>query len=34
MSRQTLLRVWTVTWLVLAWLLLWGSVSAANVISG
>ncbi len=34
MSRQTLLRAWTVAWLVLAWLLLWGSVSVANVLSG
>lgn len=34
MNRQRLLRVWTVSWLVLVWLLLWGSVSVANVISG
>lgn len=34
MSREWVLRIWTVTWLVLVWLLLWGSVSVANVASG
>ena len=28
------MRVWAVCWLVLAWLLLWGNVSAANILSG
>jgi multicomponent Na+:H+ antiporter subunit E len=32
--RGRLLRVWTLTWLVLVWLLLWGTVSTANVLSG
>ena len=32
--RRLTLRAWTLTWLVLVWLLLWGDVSAANVISG
>lgn len=34
MTRQHLLRATTVAWLVAVWLLLWGTVSAANVISG
>lgn len=34
MSRQWVLRIWTMTWLVLVWLLLWGTVSVANVASG
>jgi multicomponent Na+:H+ antiporter subunit E len=29
-----MLRVWVLTWLVLVWLLLWGNVSVANVLSG
>lgn len=32
--RQRLLRATLVTWLVAVWLLLWGTLSAANVISG
>jgi multicomponent Na+:H+ antiporter subunit E len=28
------LRVWVLCWLVLVWILLWGSVSAANIASG
>ena len=32
--RRTLLRLWTLIWLVLVWLLLWGTVSLANVLSG
>jgi multicomponent Na+:H+ antiporter subunit E len=34
MTRQRLLRATTVAWLVAVWLLLWGTLSAANVISG
>ncbi|MCX2934188.1 Na+/H+ antiporter subunit E [Mycobacterium sp. CVI_P3] len=32
--RTSALRIWTLVWLILVWLLLWGSVSVANVISG
>ncbi len=32
--RALTLRIWVVVWLVLVWNLLWGNVSAANVISG
>lgn len=32
--RKVALRVWVVCWLVLVWQLLWGDVSAANVLSG
>ncbi|MCV7369137.1 Na+/H+ antiporter subunit E [Mycolicibacterium duvalii] len=32
--RAMALRIWLVCWLVLVWLLLWGSVSAANILSG
>jgi multicomponent Na+:H+ antiporter subunit E len=32
--RRAALRVWVVVWLMLVWILLWGTVSAANVISG
>ncbi|MDT5092222.1 MAG: multicomponent Na+:H+ antiporter subunit [Mycobacterium sp.] len=28
------MRVWSVCWLVLAWILLWGNISAANILSG
>jgi multicomponent Na+:H+ antiporter subunit E len=28
------LRIWTLVWLTLVWLLLWGTVSVANVLSG
>ena len=34
MTRQGLLRATMVAWLVAVWLLLWGTLSAANVISG
>lgn len=34
MTRQRLLRATMVMWLVAVWLLLWGTLSAANVISG
>ena len=29
-----MLRIWVLVWLTLVWLLLWGSVSAANIVSG
>ena len=32
--RKNVLRVWVLCWLVLVWVLLWGDVSAANVIGG
>lgn len=32
--RAIALRIWLVCWLVLVWLLLWGTISAANVLSG
>lgn len=32
--RNVLLRVWVVCWLILVWILLWGTFSAANVLSG
>ena len=32
--RRILLRVWVLCWLMLVWILLWGTFSAANVISG
>ncbi|MDG5486624.1 Na+/H+ antiporter subunit E [Mycolicibacterium gadium] len=32
--RNALLRVWVVCWLILVWILLWGTFSAANVLSG
>jgi multicomponent Na+:H+ antiporter subunit E len=32
--RRTALRVWVLCWLILVWILLWGTVSAANVLSG
>jgi len=32
--RRMALRVWVLCWLVLVWILLWGSVSAANIASG
>ncbi len=34
MTRRLLLRVWVLCWLTLVWMLLWGNVSAANVLSG
>jgi len=34
MMRRNLLRAWVVCWLVLVWILLWGTFSAANVLSG
>jgi multicomponent Na+:H+ antiporter subunit E len=32
--RTIALRVWVVCWLILVWVLLWGTVSAANILSG
>lgn len=32
--RAVALRVWILCWLILVWVLLWGSFSAANVLSG
>ncbi len=32
--RTLALRVWMVCWLILVWVLLWGTVSAANILSG
>ncbi len=29
-----MLRVWVICWLVLVWILLWGTFSAANILSG
>jgi multicomponent Na+:H+ antiporter subunit E len=32
--RRVALRAWVLFWLMLVWILLWGTVSAANIISG
>lgn len=32
--RWVLLRAWILCWLMLVWVLLWGSISAANILSG
>lgn len=32
--RWLLLRAWILCWLILVWMLLWGNVSAANILSG
>jgi multicomponent Na+:H+ antiporter subunit E len=32
--RKFILRAWVLCWLMLVWVLLWGDVSAANVLSG
>jgi multicomponent Na+:H+ antiporter subunit E len=32
--RRHVLRIWTLCWLVLVWILLWGTLSAANILSG
>ena len=34
MNRSLLLRVWTLAWLTALWVLLWGNVSAANILGG
>lgn len=33
-TRRLLLRAWVLCWLTLVWMLLWGNVSAANVVTG
>ncbi|MGB0972272.1 MAG: Na+/H+ antiporter subunit E, partial [Mycobacterium sp.] len=32
--RAIALRAWILCWLILVWVLLWGNISAANVLSG
>ena len=32
--RRYVLRAWVVCWLILVWILLWGTFSAANILSG
>jgi multicomponent Na+:H+ antiporter subunit E len=32
--RRIALRAWVLCWLMLVWLLLWGTISAANILSG
>ncbi|MEO3758752.1 Na+/H+ antiporter subunit E [Mycobacterium sp. B14F4] len=32
--RRIALRAWVICWLILVWVLLWGTLSAANVLSG
>ncbi|MGE2832953.1 Na+/H+ antiporter subunit E [Mycobacterium sp. SMC-4] len=32
--RTIALRIWIVCWLILVWVLLWGNISAANILSG
>jgi multicomponent Na+:H+ antiporter subunit E len=32
--RRHALRVWVLCWLMLVWILLWGKLSAANILSG
>ena len=32
--RRYALRAWLLCWLILVWILLWGDVSVANVVSG
>ncbi|MCF6386342.1 Na+/H+ antiporter subunit E [Mycobacterium sp. MBM] len=32
--RKITLRIWTLCWLMLVWILLWGTFSAANIASG
>ncbi|MDX1871726.1 Na+/H+ antiporter subunit E [Mycolicibacterium sp. 120266] len=34
MTRRVALRIWTLCWLALVWILLWGSISAANIVGG
>jgi multicomponent Na+:H+ antiporter subunit E len=34
MRRRLTLRVWSVCWLVAVWILLWGNISAANILTG
>jgi len=32
--RRVALRIWVLCWLILVWILLWGTVSVANIVSG
>jgi multicomponent Na+:H+ antiporter subunit E len=32
--RRIALRAWVLCWLMLVWILLWGTISAANILSG
>lgn len=32
--RRYALRAWVLCWLIMVWILLWGSISAANILSG
>jgi multicomponent Na+:H+ antiporter subunit E len=32
--KKFLLRAWVLCWLTLVWMLLWGNISAANILSG
>jgi multicomponent Na+:H+ antiporter subunit E len=32
--RHVTLRVWTLIWLTMVWILLWGNISVANIIGG
>jgi multicomponent Na+:H+ antiporter subunit E len=32
--RKVTLRIWTLCWLTLVWILLWGNISAANIVGG
>ena len=32
--RMIALRAWMLCWLILVWVLLWGTISAANILSG
>jgi multicomponent Na+:H+ antiporter subunit E len=32
--RRVVLRAWVLCWLILVWILLWGTVSVANILSG
>jgi multicomponent Na+:H+ antiporter subunit E len=34
MTRRWALRAWVLCWLMLVWVLLWGTVSAANILCG
>jgi multicomponent Na+:H+ antiporter subunit E len=34
LTRQWVLRVWLICWLTGVWILLWGNISVANVLSG
>jgi multicomponent Na+:H+ antiporter subunit E len=34
MTRRVALRIWVLCWLTMVWVMLWGTVSAANIVSG